>query len=64
MDPKIESFLTEVNDLTKGRLAADYPPPDYIVIGECPNCLIVPRPCATEEEFRELCAREQESKAF
>ena len=49
MDPEIKVCLSEVNSLTDGRLAADYPPPDYILVG---NGLIVPRQC-TEEEWLE-----------
>ena len=63
MDPKIESFLNNVNDLTDGRLAADYPPPDYILIGECPDCLVIPRLCATDEEFERLVAEQTKPPA-
>ena len=59
MDPKINSFLTKINDLSKGRLATDYPPPDYILVGPGPY-LIVPRPCETEEEFQKLVAEQSE----
>jgi hypothetical protein len=54
MDEKYERFLLELKLRTSGRLAREVPTPAYHVVGEG---LVVPWPCASEEEWLERFGR-------